>query len=125
MRMRMRWSVAIGLILSVIAARADAGFIVSIESPGVASSQVAGAVVETFNGFDVGAAAGGRATAIGSMTAVGTAVGTAVETAGVFGSPTGKGNHLQTSGSTAIAFANPVGYFGVWLSTADAGARLH
>ncbi|MFO0811200.1 MAG: hypothetical protein U0746_21430 [Gemmataceae bacterium] len=94
----------------------------SVEAPSVTSSQVSGAVVETFRGFETGALTGVRSTALGTLTAT----GTTVEAAGPLGSPTGKGNHLQTdAGSTSIVFADPVAYFGVWLTSAAPGTRLH
>jgi hypothetical protein len=116
---------AVSLLVTIGAsAVAEAGLVISVNSPGVQASTVSG-TTETFNGFSPGI-----------YTSLNTAVGTvtaanggqfAIVSADSYGGAGGNENYFAIgaqSGSgeaaTLVLKNGPQGYFGFWLSAADA-----
>ena len=112
--------------IAVLAAEAGtnchAGVVLSVEAPGVQSSDVPGVITETFDSI-----------APGTYTTLSTAVGTLNTSGGfriqgddIYGGAGGTGNYFTfgaQSGSAepvTLTFGGPQSYFGMWWSAADA-----
>jgi hypothetical protein len=123
MRSQLMKSVCIalaGVLFVPLAARASVSL--TVDAPGVESSQVGGVVTETFNTVSIGKYTT-LDTPIGDFTAP--TPGMAIVAANEFGGAGGTGNYMAIGAESGqaeadLALNSPASYLGVWLSALDA-----
>lgn len=113
-------SVALIVLVLAVAAPARAGLVLSVEAPGVQSSQVAGVTTENFDAFPVDFLDAPTATAVGTIVP---GSDTKIEAAAAFGGAGGSGNYLRliAASEATLNLSGPQAYFGFWWSAADPG----
>jgi hypothetical protein len=115
-----RFLLALTITLFGVSARTEAGIIMTIEAPGVTTSQVAGVSTETFDGFTTGPHAL-LPNSVGFYTATPTGTAPVINPASFFGGAGGVGNFLQADGGVRFTPVASLGYFGFWWSAANSG----
>ena len=111
---------ALAALLVVAASQVQAQVVLTIDAPGVQSSQVANITTETFDGF-----AAGQYTTLHSVLGTYTSAGQAIVVANQYGGAGGTGNYLAIGAqsghlSTTLTLNGEKDYFGFWYSAADA-----
>ncbi|MFO0808859.1 MAG: PEP-CTERM sorting domain-containing protein [Gemmataceae bacterium] len=120
-----RLLIVAGLVVLCPSAQTQAAIILSVEGPGVSTSSVVGAIMETFAGYSVGSFTGVNSSAIGTYNSTAGVTIDAVNQHGGIVVPVGTDNFLRTgTGSATITFNSAVGYFGFWLSAGDSGNQV-
>jgi hypothetical protein len=117
------------LLCAIFPSFARAGVVLTVEAPGVQSSQVGGVTTETFDGI-TRANYTSLTTAVGTITAP--APGPRVHVANEFGGAGGTGNFLVVGSEAGqieskqadLAFGGDEAYLGLWLSALDSQNQI-